>query len=258
MKSFFEKIFKDKRILVIYLIVIILIVAGFTYALQISTLSLIGETAVIGVDEDAYGDTSIDTNDIDLRPILDGEVETNTDNVIKIDFVVGGNSTNTTDEVIYDIALVDLNLNCELVSEYVKWKLVKNDGEETFTGSLDYKFDTIVDGRLVLTTIQQDLAPYSSSKSGYDSYSFYLWISDSCQGDLKDCYESGNYVKQDYLLNKYISGKIEVELYTGSKKALVRNPSSELDSSTCSNGININDYMVHLYNNGSNNVVHCL
>lgn len=211
MKNFFDKIFKDKRILVIYLLVIILIVAGVTYALNISSLNLAGTTAVIGIDEDAYGETSIDTSGIKLRSILDNKVETSLDNVIKIDFVVGGNQNNTTDEVIYDIALVDLEMDDELSSQYVKWKLVKNDKEVIFYDDFS---DVSSGDRVVLTTTQQDLVPYSENKSSYDSYTFYLWLSDSCQKNIGSC---TNVIDQSDLLNKHISGKIEVELYTGSK-----------------------------------------
>ena len=40
-------------------------------------------------------------------------------------------------------------------------------------------------------------------------------------------------IDQTNLLGKKIKGKIEVELYGPGKKALVRKPSDELDSSTC-------------------------
>ena len=196
MKKFFDKIFKDKRILVIYLLVIILIVAGVTYALNISSLNLAGTTAVIGIDEEAYGETSIDTSNIDLRPILDSSVETSLENVIKIDFVVGGNINNTTDEVIYDIALVDLDMDDELSSPYVKWKLVKNGKNISFYDDFS---DVSSGDRVVLTTEQQDLVPYNEDKTLYDSYTFYLWLSDSCQKSIGSC---TNYVDQSvYLIN---------------------------------------------------------
>ena len=44
-----------------------------------------------------------------------------------------------------------------------------------------------------------------------------------------------NNSKEEYVYDKqnYSKVKIEVELYTGSKKGLVRNPSEMLDSTTC-------------------------
>ena len=229
----YQNSFKDKRILSIYIIVIIAIFTGVTYALQSSSIAFNLTTAIVRIDEEAYGDTTFDSSNLDMIPILDSEVETRTDNVLKIDFTVGGHeSNNASKPIIYDIALIDLSMDCELISEYFKWKLVKN-GSELSSGTFSYTFDTIKEGRLVLTEIQQDLAAYSSNQTDYDNYSFYIWLSDTCQDDLETCKANNNIIPQTNLLNKYFSGKIEVELYTGSKKALVRVPSDELDSTTC-------------------------
>ena len=181
------------------------------------------------VDEDVYGNLKFDSSNLNMSPILDSSIFSNK-NVMHIKFNVGGNKNNTADNNIYDIALVDLEVSCELLSPYFKWKLIKN-GQEEFNGSFDYKFDTIKDGRLVLTDIQQDLVPYNTDKSVYDHYDFYLWISDSCQEeDISLCKDK---VDQSNLMNKIIRGKIEVELYGEGKKDLVRNPSEELDNNTC-------------------------
>ena len=182
------------------------------------------------LDEEAYGNTVFDSSNLNLKTILDIDSEKSFGNVIYIPFYVGGSKDNDVDNAFYDIALQDLRVDCELLSPYVKWKLKKN-GKIIESGSLDYQFDTIRDGRFVLTSIQQDLVPYHSDKSGYDYYEFYLWLSDSCQEeDISMC---DNYVYQNNLLNKKLSGKIEVELYAGTKKELVREPSSELDLNTC-------------------------
>ena len=233
-----KKVFNDKRIIFIYVITILVLVTGITYALQSTSLSLGLNTALIGIDEDAYGSTSFDTTNLDFRPILDSEVETSENKVIKIDFLVGGASTNNNDHIIYDIALNELKVNCSLLSPYIKWKLIKN-GTELSSGSLDYKFDTIVGdeengGRLVLTTIQQDLPAYNANKTGYDNYTFYMWFSDSCQSsDLDTCISNGTLADQSALLGQNLSGKVEVELYTESKKELVRNPGTTTDDSLC-------------------------
>ena len=223
---------KDKRIVVIYVVVVLLLVLGLTYALVTSDILFNLTTGTVAIDDTAYGETTFDNSNLDMVPILDSEVESKTDNVIKIDFKVGGKSTNNNQNIIYDIALKDLNVNCVLLSPYVKWKLVKN-GTSISNGSLDYKFDTIDQyGRLVLTNIQQDLPAYSSSQTGYDSYTFYMWLSDSCQNsDIGKCTSS---TAQSSLMGKSISGKVEVELYTEGKKELTRNPSSSASSSMCS------------------------
>ena len=233
-----KTIFQDKRILMVYIIVIILIGLGFTYAISSANISLGLTTGIVRIDEKAYGNTEFDASNLDLVPILDSEVEKNEENVIKIDFTVGGASTNNNDNVIYDIALKDLEVNCDLLSPYVKWKLVKN-GTKLSEGSLDYKFDTIDNnGRFLLTTIQQDLPKYDENETGYDNYNFYMWISDSCQdSDISNC---TNATDQSNLMKKTLDGKIEVELYTESKKELTRNPASSATSSGCSNRYAVN------------------
>jgi len=225
-----KKITEDKRILSFYVVVLLALGIGFTFALSNASLAFNIGTAIIKVDEEAYGDTWFSSYDIEFVPILDSELESSTDSVVKIDFKVGGANTNNGNNIIYDIALVDLQMDCSLLSPYIKWKLVK-DGTELSSGNFSYLFDTIEDGRLVLTEIQQDLPNYNANQTGYHEYSFYMWFSDSCQdSDITNC--TGK-VDQSALVGKYFSGKIEVELYTESKKALVRNPGTSLDTSTC-------------------------
>ena len=84
---------------------------------------------------------------------------------------------------------------------------------------------------LLLTNIQQDLKPFNEDKSIYDHYEFYMWFSDSCQDE--NTLNCENAEDQSNLLNKKISGKIEVELYGEGKKELERHPSEELDKNTC-------------------------
>ena len=185
---------------------------------------------IVQVDEEAYESLEFSSNSFELKPILDKTVNDNNINVIKLRFLVGGSKENNIDNIVYDISLSDLDLDCELLSPYMKWKLVKN-GITIQEGSLDYRFDTIKDGRLVLTPIQQDLKYYNEDKSTYDEYNFYMWLSDSCQEeDLNSCVNADN---QEDLLDKSIKGKINVELNVGLKKELVRNPSDVLNTNSC-------------------------
>lgn len=216
--------------LIILLVILILLIIFRTYASPSRriTKNLVGQ--IIRLDEEAYGDIIFDASNVELTPILDNELELKENNIIKINFQVGGSKENNTDNIVYDIALVDLEVDCELLSNEVKWLLKKNE-EILTTGSLDYKFDTIKNGRLVLTEIQQDLVKYNEDKTKYDKYEFYMWLSDSCQeDDLEKCL---NQKDQSYLMQKQLKGKIEVELYTENKKELIRTPSEELDTSTC-------------------------
>lgn len=219
-----------KSIIIFACILFFITVIFVTYAILPESIPGSIVTNILHIDEEAYGSNVFDSSNLDLKPILDSEVELNNNNVIYISFNVGGAEVNNVDDIIYDIALVDLEIDCSLLTPYLKWKLLKN-GEFISEGSFDYRFDTIKNGRLVLTPIQQDLVKYSEDKSKYDRYDFYMWLSDSCQNtNLEECPSS---VEQSDLMNKVINGKIEVELYAGVKRALVRNPSEVLDVSTC-------------------------
>lgn len=219
-----------KSIVIIGMIVLFLGVFFTTYA-SLSELESRGLlTKILRVDEAAYGKLSFDSSNLKFGPILDSDVSNSSDSVIHIDFRVGGSEENNVDEIIYDIALADLEVDCVLLSPYLKWRLFKN-GEVISEGSLDYKFDTIKDGRLVLTPIQQDLKKYSKDKNTYDYYEFYMWISDSFQKENLEDYSDE--IDQSYLMGKKIKGRIEIDLYGAGKKELVRNPSDELDTNTC-------------------------
>lgn len=223
--------FIHKKIVVICgLIIIFAVIFISTYALEPDLFTRSVTAKILQIDEASYGKLYFDSSNLDFRPILDNLVDTNDSNVIHIEFMVGGSRFNNVDNIVYDIALVDLEVDCSLISPYVKWKLKKN-GVVISVGSLDYQFDTIVDGRLVLTSIQQDLISYSDDKTVYDNYDFYMWLSDSCQSEnIMDCLASED---QSYLLGKKIHGKVEVELYAETKKALVRKPSEVLDTKCC-------------------------
>lgn len=219
-------------IMLIFILIIFLIVV-FTYALKPELLTNQIASKIIRIDEEVYGETTFDSSNLDFRPILDNWGEDSQNNIIYISFVVGGNINNNIDHIVYDIALADLRLDCSLVSPYLKWKLLKN-GELLSSGSLDYHFDTIREGRLILTPIQQDLKDYSEDKNTYDCYDFYMWLSDSCQNDQLDaCLNSED---QSDLSGKKISGKIEVELYADTKKELIRTPSDQFSTDYCEVG----------------------
>lgn len=227
------KISKNKNwnfFIILFIFAIIIIFLSITYSQFFSSVFKKMNGEKIGIDEEVYGSTVFDTTNIDLVPILDKDVTERKENVIHISFLVGGAKDNTVSNIIYDIALNDLKVDCNLISPYVKWKLIKN-GIEISNGSLDYHFYTIENGRLVLTNIQQDLIKYSINKNTYDKYDFYLWVSDNCQDkDILKCDDLGD---QSFLMGKKLYGKVEVELYSSDKKNLVREKHDVLDTSTC-------------------------
>lgn len=223
-----EKLKKQNAFIIVFEFAIIsLIIIGISYAIYNFSNNFKLKTIELAIDTDIYGDTNIDSDDIKLLPILDNEVNTNNNNVLKINFKVRGNKNNLVNNIIYDIALVNLDIDCELLTKYLKWELLKNE-EIISSGNFSKEFDTIIDDRIVLTNIQQDLKDFSNEP---DNYEFRLWISDSCQNtDISKCQNEEN---QSNLLNKTISGRIEIELYTGNKSKLERTPTTNDNSNTC-------------------------
>ena len=207
----------NTKFILFEIIVIMLGIIGVTFAASyiMKNINVNVDTAALAVNY--TGSLTLPT--VDLLPIDDSSVDTNTDNVMRINFTVKGASSNPNIPIIYDVILSDLEIDSALKNEYLKWELEKN-GSVISSGSFSPKFDTIRDGKLWLTEIQQDLPTNSQSA---DSYEFRLWISESCTGDITTCTED---MDQSNMLGKKLSGKIETVLYTKGKEALVRVPAN--------------------------------
>lgn len=220
----------NTKFILFEIIVIMLGIIGVTFAASyiMKNINVNVDTAALAVNY--TGSLTLPT--VDLLPIDDSSVDTNTDNVMRINFTVKGASSNPNIPIIYDVILSDLEIDSALKNEYLKWELEKN-GSVISSGSFSPKFDTIKDGKLWLTEIQQDL-PTSSENA--DSYEFRLWISESCTGDITTCTED---MDQSNMLNKKLSGKIETVLYTKGKEVLVRNPSSPSEVTLVNLGLSV-------------------
>ena len=203
----------NTKFIIFEIIVIMLGIIGVTFAVSyvMDSINVNVDTAQLAVDY--TGSLTLPT--ANLMPITDDSVDTNNENVMRINFTVKGASSNPDIPIIYDVILSDLQIDSELKSEYLKWELEKN-GVVISSGSFSPWFDSMKDGKLWLTEIQQDLPTNSSAP---DSYEFRIWISESCPGDVSTCTED---MDQSNMLNKSISGKIETVLYTKGKEALVR------------------------------------
>ena len=206
---------KSTKFIIFEIIIMMIGVIGITLAVSyvMNSVNINVDTANLAIDYNG----NLTLPSVNLVPILDSEVESNTENVMRINFSVKGASTNPNIPIIYDVILSDLVVDSALKSEYVKWELEKN-GTVISSGSLDPWFDSIRDGKFWLTEIQQDLVRSSGTA---DNFEFRLWISEACTGDITTCTED---MDQSNMLNKSISGKIEVVLYTKGKEALERMP----------------------------------
>ena len=208
---------ENSKFIIVMSIVIVLGIIGITYALKVAAFNPIGlntTTGTINANITYDGDnTSTITNTNKMLPINDTLVDINTtdERVLKISFNITGVSTNP-DNTIYDISLRDINMDKELKSLYVKWRLYKNNtllSEGNFSPSFDVKENN----RLVLTEIQQDLT------TNTDKYVYLMWISEVCTGDITTCDST---VNQNKYSNKTFNASIKIEASTKSKKELVR------------------------------------
>ena len=204
---------KNIKVIISLLVIILIGIVGYTLAVP----KLTNVSIATGNYQVVYSGTATLPSS-KLTPIPDSELtnSSNSDKVMKITFTVKGASSNPTNiPIIYDVSLTDLNLDSELHHKLLKWRLYKNNSQLS-EGNFSYDFDAQINNRMVLTNIQQDLHSYSSTA---DSYTFYIWISEQCTGDITNCTED---MDVSSLRNKTLSGNIKIELSTKSKKELVR------------------------------------
>lgn len=200
---------KKSTLLLSIIIIVILIIGslGLTYAINFGNQDNINfNTLELGVN---YTEVFFSTSE--LVPINDSKISVVTkDNVIRAEFNIKANEKNKNDNVIYDILIKELNVDCELLSEYVKFNLYKNNILIS-SGNFSPKFDKeVLNNKLILTNKQQKLMDYNTSG---DSYVLIIWISDPCD-NLEKC---TNYIDQNYMLGKKIEGKLSAGLYTTKK-----------------------------------------
>ena len=144
-------------------VVIALGAVGITFAINIDTFNPIGiniGTATLGANITYLnGSSATITSTGKLLPINDDKTEITPDStnesILKIDFKLSGTSTNP-DNTIMDISLNNISMDCELKSEYFKWKLYKEEALLS-SGSFSPKFDSMKNNRLVLTNTQERL-----------------------------------------------------------------------------------------------------
>ena len=208
---------ENSKFIIVMSIVIVLGIIGITYALKIAAFNPIGLNTITGtINANITYDgnnTSTITNTNKMLPISDTLVDINTtdERVLKVSFNITGVNTNP-DNTIYDISLRDINMDKELKSLYVKWRLYKNNtllSEGNFSPSFDVKENN----RLVLTEVQQDLT------TNTDKYVYLMWISEICTGDITTC---DTKVNQNKYSNKTFNASIKIEASTKTKKELVR------------------------------------
>ena len=222
----FKKLVKDKSVKVILLeiFLIILGVVGLTLGVKY-IMNNIGIN--VGTSKLAIDNMNATVSSGNLSPVADSSVNVNTTSgVLRITFDVKGASTNTGDNIIYD-AILNIDTDCALKNENIKWNLYKNSTLLT-SGTTSPKYDKdVLNGKITLTDTQQDLIPYSGTA---DKYVFILWMSDNCtESDITKC-DINSGLNSD-MSNKTVTGNIDIRLNSGKKKV---NSRSTMDVDACS------------------------
>lgn len=214
----FDIIKKNTKLYMVMGVIILLGIIGVTVAITMNDFNAIAinttsSTIEANVTYDEGANTAEVINNGNMLPISDElvNIDANDSRILKVKFNVSGATSNPND-TIYDIAMYFDELDCELRTSDLKWRLYKN-SELLNEGSLSPTYDTINNGRLVLTDTQEDLT------SAEDKYTFLLWISEACTGNITQCDSS---MDQSMYLNKTLSGSIKIELSTKSKKKIER------------------------------------
>ncbi len=214
----FDVVKKNTKLIIIMGIIILLGVIGVTVAFTVGRFNAIAvNTTASIIDANVTYDQGSNTSEVinkgNLLPISDNLVTLNSSDsrILKVKFNISGVDSNPNNTV-YDVVLRDIDIDCELRTTDLKWRLYKNDALLN-EGNLSPSFDTMNDNRLVLTNIQENLT------TNTDKYTFLLWISESCTGDITECDSS---MDQSKYLNKTLNGSIKIELSTKSKKAIDR------------------------------------
>jgi len=229
--------FKNRNMLVLVFEIFLIVVAigGLTFA---TSRILGGSSTIIKFGEynvDYIGETEIVASE--LEPISDNLINYDTkDGVIRLEFSLRGVETNERDDLIYDVIVSDLNVDCSLLNEYTKWNLYKN-GELLSMGNFSPKFDgNVLTDNFRLTEIQQDLPLYNEA---YDNYVLIIWISESCE-DLTSCER----IDQTEIVNSVMDMKVFIALSGGQKLVYERVPNND---PICVNRPVLYDGMIPVY-----------
>ncbi len=131
-------------------------------------------------------------NNNDMWPINDSEIFSNSDKSV---FSVKRSSTNTTDNVYYNIYLDDIVITDNYKSEYIKWKLYDSASPNSSSVAIsEGNFENIGSN----TSIQLNRERISLPKNVTHNYTLYIWISNSTTDN------------QTQLLEGSIEGKVKV------------------------------------------------
>ena len=238
-----DKGFKKRNIVV--LIFEILLIAVSVGGLTLATSSLLGVSKTVikfgKYNVDYIGSTEIIAND--LEPISDSLINYNTkDNVIRLEFSLRGVDTNEhPEDLIYDVMLSDINIDCSLLNKYTKWRLYK-EKELVYSGNFSPSFDgNILTDNYKLTETQTKLP---LSNDDYDNYVLIIWISEACE-DLTTCER----YDQSGIVNSNISMKVFIAIMGGIPIQYERIPNMD---AVCHNKPELYEGMIPVYyDNGS-------
>ena len=226
---------RNMLVLLFEIIIIVIAIGGLTFA----TSRMLGTSTIITFGKynvDYVGKTEIVASD--LEPISDSLINIDSrDNVLRLEFSLRGVDTNDKEEdLIYDVMINDMNIDCSLLNEYTKWNLYKN-GELLYNGNFSPEFDgNVMTNDFRLTETQQDLP---KSDDEYDKYVLIVWISEACE-DIATC----DLIDQSDVVNSVMEMNVFIALSSGEKVVYERVPNM---NATCVNKPILHNNMIPVY-----------
>ena len=202
---------KEKMVIGVQIVLILLAVIGGTYAVKTAYDSINASVSTGNIGVVFVGDSSVTTGE--MAPISSSEVSTK---ALKTTFTVKGASANPSN-VYYDVTLKNIDIGIGLLDQNFKFELIKN-GTTISEGNFKDLEVEKVDGtlkyyqRAILTSTPQKLPSNSSTP---DSYELRIYILDNGEN-------------QAHMMEQDFEADLEISLYTSKGGSMDRDKYTNL------------------------------
>ena len=202
---------KEKMVIGVQIVLILLAVIGGTYAVKTAYDSINASVSTGNIGVVFVGDSSVTTGE--MAPISSSEVSTK---ALKTTFTVKGASANPSN-VYYDVTLKNIDIGIGLLDQNFKFELIKN-GTTISEGNFKDLEVEKVDGtlkyyqRAILTSTPQKLPSNSSTP---DSYELRIYILDNGEN-------------QAHMMEQDFEADLEISLYTSKGGSMNRDKYTNL------------------------------
>ena len=225
---------KEKMVIGVQIVLILLAVIGGTYAVKTAYDSINASVSTGNIGVVFVGDSSVTTGE--MAPISSSEVSTK---ALKTTFTVKGASANPSN-VYYDVTLKNIDIGIGLLDQNFKFELIKN-GTTISEGNFKDLEVEKVDGtlkyyqRAILTSTPQKLPSNSSTP---DSYELRIYILDNGEN-------------QAHMMEQDFEADLEISLYTSKGGSMDRDKYTNLITTFINSPVLADGMIPVVYSNGN-------